>query len=495
MSDENKTFRPSDAAVDAEVDAALGDIDMDALYESNAPEQTATELTGEHPGKIMSIDVPKNEAMIDLGGKHQGIVPLDQWDGRMPTIGEDEAFVIERRDAEDELYRLNRKGKASRNATVETIEIGQVVEATVTGLNKGGLECRIGRALRAFMPSGQVDIHFHEDLSIFLNEKFEAKVQKIDKATKNVILSRRMVIEAERREKKKELMAEIQPGDVRSGTVSNIMDFGAFVDLGGADGLLHVSEMTYRRGVKPEDIVKKGDHVEVTVLSVDHDKNKISLSLRASMPNPWDNATEKYQVGSTVTGRVVKTTNFGAFVEVEEGIEGLLPISELSYQRVNRTTDVVKEGETVRLVILSMDPKSKKISFSLKAAAPDPWEGVEGKYAAGTEHVGTVTRVADFGAFVQLEPAVEGLVHISELSDKRVRQTSDVVKQGQQVTARVLSLDTEQRRLRLSLRSAKAIEADAKKNELPVTPDKTPAEKKAREKKLKKTPLKGGLDF
>ncbi|MEM6315463.1 MAG: S1 RNA-binding domain-containing protein, partial [Planctomycetota bacterium] len=403
--------------------------------------------------------------------------------------------VIERRDADDELYRLNRKGKASRNATVETIEIGQEVEATVTGLNKGGLECRIGRTLRAFMPSGQVDIHFHEDLSVFLNEKLEAKVQKIDKQTKNVILSRRVVIEAERREKKKELMQEIQPGDVRTGTVSNVMDFGAFVDLGGADGLLHVSEMTYRRGVKPSDIVKKGDHVEVKVLGIDHDKNKISLSLRAAMPDPWEGSDEKYAVGSSVTGRVVKTTNFGAFVEVEEGVEGLLPISELSYQRVNRTTDVVKEGETVRLVVLSLDAKKRKISFSLKAAAPDPWEGVEGKYATGTEHVGTVTRVAEFGAFVQLEPAVEGLVHISELSDRRVRATSDVVKEGQQVTARVLNLDTEQRRLRLSLRSEKSIAADKKKTDVPLTPEKSPAEKKAREKKLKKTPLKGGLDF
>ena len=445
---------------------------------------------------IGNVDFAHSEVMVELaGGMHQGVVPLEQWDGGDPAAGTAETFHVESYDEPANLYRLNREGKAGRNASFETLEVGQIVEALVTGVNKGGLECRIGRTVRAFMPAGQIDVVFHKDISLFLNEKVQARVQKLNRQSKDIVLSRRQVIEKERAAQKRELMDEIAEGDVRSGTISNVMEFGAFVDLGGADGLLHVSELSHNRHVKTEDVVKKGDKVEVKVLKIDRASGTRSRSrLRAAMADPWEGAAEKYQAGSTVTARVVKTTNFGAFLEAEEGLEGLLPMSEMSYHRVNRAEDVVREGETVRVIVLDIDPRKKKLTFSLKQTTEDPWAQVAEKYPEGSTHAATISRVADFGAFAQLEPAVEGLIHISELSDQRTRNVSDEVRQGQVVQAKILSLDPEQRRLRLSLRSDKAIERDQKSAD-PRTPDQTPEQKKARAKKLKKSPLKGGLDF
>ena len=493
------TYRPTDA-IDAEVDDALAGVDMDDIYASNTPDVTAgrgDQLSGEVGGVVRNVDFTHSEVMVDLvSGMHQGVVPLEQWDGGDPAINSAEAFNVESYDEDTNLYHLNRKGKAGRNATLDSLSVGQVIEAIVVGVNKGGLECRIGQSLKAFMPAGQVDVSFHKDISVFLNEKVQARVQKLDKHGRDIVLSRRQVIEKERAAKKQELLEEIQEGDVRQGVVSNVMDFGAFVDLGGADGLLHVSEMSHNRHVKPGDVVKKGDHVEVKVLKIDRDKNKISLSLRAAMADPWENAAERYKPGSTVTGRVVKTTNFGAFLEVDEGLEGLLPMSEMSYHRIGRAEDVVKEGETVRVMVLDLDEPRKKLTFSLKQTQEDPWAEVQARFPEGSTHPATITRVADFGAFAQLEPGLEGLIHISELADTRTRATSDVVREGQTVQARILNVDSEQRRLRLSLRSEKAIANDAKKQgDVKRTPDKSPEEIKARQKKLKKSPLKGGLDF
>ena len=239
------------------------------------------------------------------------------------------------------------------------------------------------------------------------------------------------------------------------------MDFGAFVDLGGADGLLHVSEMSHRRGVNPGDIVKVGDVVDVKIIKLDKETGKMSLSLKQAMPDPWVGAETHYATGSALTGRVTKVENFGAFIEVEEGIEGLLPVSEMSWQRIRHPSDVVKVGDTIKLVVLSLDPVNKKMSFSLKQAGPDPWATVKDRYAQDMVVTGTVTRVVDFGAFVELEPGLEGLVHISELAANRVRAASDVVKPGDEVKVRVLEVDREARRVSLSIRRAVEMEKPA----------------------------------
>jgi small subunit ribosomal protein S1 len=261
------------------------------------------------------------------------------------------------------------------------------------------------------------------------------------------------------------------------------MDYGAFIDLGGLDGLLHVSELTHRRGVKVADFVKVGDIVDVKIVRIDKETGKLGLSLKQMMADPWIGAETKYSAGTPVTGRVSRVENFGAFIEVEEGVEGLLPVSEISYQRIRHPSEILKEGDTLRLVVLTIDPLAKKMSFSLKQAGPDPWKTVSERYATDMTVEGTITRVVDFGAFVELEPGLEGLVHISELANNRVKSAGDVAKPGQTVRVRVMDIDPEGRRISLSLKQAIA-----------PAPVAAPAAAPSKGGKAKRPQLRGGLD-
>jgi small subunit ribosomal protein S1 len=296
------------------------------------------------------------------------------------------------------------------------------------------------------------------------------------------------VLEREREEQKKKLLEELAEGQIRRGTVRNVMDFGAFVDLGGVDGLLHVSEMSFRRNRSASEFVKIGDVVDVKILKIDREAGKLSLSLKqARGVDPWADAATKYAVGTIITGRVMKIESFGAFVEVEEGVEGLLPISEISYRRVKSVGEVLKDGDTIRLVVLSIDPLTRRMSFSLKQAGPDPWSTVHERYTTDSVVTGTVTRVVDFGAFVELEAGLEGLMHISELTDQRIRSAGDVVKPGQEVSVRILEIDKDNRRISLSLKRAVEIaKAEAAAAAAAAAP---PVKKK------KRPELRGGLDF
>jgi small subunit ribosomal protein S1 len=340
--------------------------------------------------------------------------------------------------------------------------------------------------MRAFMPSGQVDVFHVPDLEQFKGQKLQAEVLQFDKHAKNLVLSRRNVIERQREEQKKKLMEELAEGQIRRGTVRSVMDYGAFVDLGGVDGLLHVSEMTFQRGRQSAgSFVKTGDVVDVKILKIDPETGKLSLSLRqARGVDPWADAAIKYAVGTSVTGRVAKVENFGAFIEVEEGVEGLLPVSEISYQRVKHPSDVLKEGDTLKLVVLSINPVARKMSFSLKQAGPDPWKTVNDRYAVSTVVDGTVTRTVDFGAFVELEAGLEGLIHVSELSDQRNRAAGDLLKPGQSVRVLIQEIDKEGRRMSLSLKRVR--EYEAAPSATPAAPD---GPKKPR------PTLRGGLDF
>lgn len=488
--------RDADAELDAEIDAALGDTDVEQMMAAADTENaTAATLRGTQAGTVSRVDLSKGEVLVDLGGKHQAVVQARQWE-TPPSEGEFIEVDIERYDVDEGIYKAHRKGAARKVGGWEDLKVGQVVEATVTGMNKGGLECRVGpTAIRAFMPAGQVDTQFHKDISVFIGEKFAAKVSKLDKAERNVVLSRRAVVEAERREKREEVMKELAEGQVLTGTVKTVKDFGAFVDLGGVDGLLHVSQLTHRRMANAADFIKEGDSVEVHVDSVDKKGGKggpkISLSLSHRPPNPWESAESKYAVGTGVTGTVTRVENFGCFVEVEEGVEGLLPASEMSWRRIRHPSEVTNVGEQLRLIVIQLDAQAKKLTLSLKQAAGDPWGEATSKYEPGSVHKGKVTQVADFGAFVEFEPGVEGLIHISELSNNRVRRTEDVVQLGQEVNARVLQVDPEKRRLRLSLKERDL----AAEKAMAVDIEKRKGEKKQREKRLAKKPLKGGLDF
>jgi small subunit ribosomal protein S1 len=444
-------------------------------------------------GKIVSIG--KDDAFVELGGKSQGIVPLLQF-AEPPAVGAEMEFLVDRYDEKEGIIILSVKGAAAANVTWENLEVGQIVEGTVTGMNKGGLELEV-KGMRAFMPAGQVDLFFHKDISIFLGQRLQAEVTKFERNAKNLVLSRRNILEREKEEKKKETLKDLAVGQMRKGTVRSVMDFGAFVDLGGVDGLIHVSEMSHRRGVKPSDFVKPGDVVDVKVMKMDPASGKISLSLKQAMPDPWTGIEGRYTIGTQVTGRVAKVENFGAFVEVEEGIEGLLPVSEISYTRIRHPGDVVKVGDTIKLSVIKLDPGAKKLTFSLKAAGPDPWKDAKDKYTVNTNVTGKVTRTVDFGAFIEVEPGLEGLVHISELAGHRVKSVGEVVKVGQEVQARVLDLDPASRRMSLSIR--RATEPPPKQ----LTPEEIAAQEAAakaaaiaaEKKKKKRAELKGGLDW
>lgn len=485
-----ETFRPNtDSALDQQVEAALEGASLEHLYgfdkpvESAAPPGQGSDHPNERPGLITRVDVIRGEVFVHMGGKDQGVVPLVQYE-TPPHVGAQEIFVVDRFDEHEQMFVLSRRGAVSA-AAWDTIHVGQLVEGTVTGMNKGGLEMQLGQ-LRGFMPAGQVDLVFHKDISIFLGQKMQVEVSQVDRKGRNIIVSRRRVLERERDQAKAKLLAELEVGQTRRGTIRNVMDYGAFVDLGGVDGLLHVSEMSYRRNVKPADLVKVGDIVDVQVIKLDKETQKVSLSLKAAMPDPWVTAETRYAVGTPVTGRVTRVESFGAFIEVEDGIEGLLPISEMSWQRVRNAREIAKEGNLLSLVVITLEPANKKITFSLKQAVADPWKEVPGKYPKGSVVEGTVLRIAEFGAFVELEKGVEGLVHISELADRRVNAVADVVKPNDRVQVRVLEVDPENRRISLSIRRAK----EPATPEPVAVPTSTAAAKKKRDR-----PLRGGLDF
>ena len=481
--DYKEKFRPDTAALDKEIESALGDLSIDDLYGSAEQQEVGdSRAKGTRKGRIVAVN--PDDVLVDFGGKSQGVAPMEQFEVE-PKVGDEMEFDVEKYDAREGLLILKKKGAASSSVSWENLEIGQIVEGNVTGLNKGGLEVDV-KGMRAFMPAGQVDIYFNPDLSVFIGQRVKAEVTQFDPRAKNLILSRRNILEREKEEAKGKLMEELAEGQVRRGTVRSVMDYGAFVDLGGVDGLLHVSEISFRRGHKPSEFVKVGDVIDVKVLKIDRDAGKLSLSLKqARGVDPWLDAATKYNVGTQITGRVTKVESFGAFIEVEEGVEGLLPVSEMSWQRIKHPSDVVREGDTVRLVVLNVDQVARKMSFSLKQAGPDPWKEVNDKYATDMVTSGTVTRTVDFGAFVELEPGLEGLVHISELSDRQVRQTTDVVKPGQAVQVRVIEIDKEARRISLSIKRA----AGAAAASVAAAPAAPAAQGK------RKTPLRGGLDF
>jgi small subunit ribosomal protein S1 len=486
-------FRLDESALDQEIDAALAGVQLDELYAKDREgtgEVASATGTGKSSRRGRIVAVNKDDAFVDFGGKSQGICSMLQFETE-PKVGEEFDFQVQKYDTREGLLVLTRKGSLATGVSWENLEVGQVVEGTVTGMNKGGLELEV-KSMRAFMPAGQVDMYHVPDLTQFIGQKFLAEVTQFEPHQKNLILSRRNVLEREREEQKKKLLLELAEGQIRRGTVRSVMDFGAFVDLGGVDGLLHVSEMTFKRGRQnAAEFVKAGDVLDVKVLRIDKETGKLSLSLKQALgTDPWAEAATKYATGTEITGRVTKVENFGAFIEVEEGMEGLLPVSEISWQRIRHPSDVVKEGDTVRLVVLSVDPAQRRISFSLKQAGPDPWKTVKEKLAVGMTTTGTVTRLADFGAFVELEPGLEGLIHVSELSNQRVRTPGDVVKVGQEVSVRVIDLDAEGRRVSLSMRQQPGTPAGAKAATAAVS-----AAAIAPVVKKKRPQLRGGLEF
>jgi len=456
----------TDQALEHEIAAALGGKSVEQLMsedeQADAPEantETPKDETG-HPdlrhevrrGRIAAIR--GEDVFVELTGdtgKMQGVVPAVQFD-RAPRLGSIMDFVVDHVDEKQGLIFLSREGAINRS-TWDQLQRDAVVEARVIAKNKGGLELEMPGGIAAFMPASQIDLHHIDNLESFVGQKIEAIVQEIDRKSKKVVLSRRHLLLDRQAKGKEKLLAELEVGQVREGKVSNIVDFGAFVDLGGIDGLVHVSDMSYSHVDKPKDVLKPGQAVTVKVLKIDTEGQRISLGLKQIQPDPWESMGDKIKVGDQLSARVIRNASFGSFIEVEPGVEGLLPVSEISWKRIHKPEEVVQEGQVLRLAVIGVDLAKRRITLSLKQALGDPWIGAERKYAKDSLVQGKVLGTTDFGAFVELETGVEGLAHISELADKHVAVVTDVLNVGDTKQFRVLDISEEDRKVRLSVKA------------------------------------------
>jgi small subunit ribosomal protein S1 len=472
VNNENE-FRPTadiDENLQKEIDDALGAMSVeDLLNEQVAAAPTGDADTPAEVGLIARKVTPSGQKLyvsivqaidgdnifVDLGGKSQGLLTTSQFDDdKLPNVGDEVEFTISNRSSDDGLVMLSRSG-AVEAANWDSLEVGAVVAGTVTGHNKGGLEVKVN-SIRAFMPISQVERFGGVDadaLPDYVNQKVTATVMECRPRDKKLVISRRAYLDSQAAENRTAIFENLNEGDTVTGTVKTIMPYGAFIDLGGADGLLHVREMSYARINNPRDVVQEGMELSVKVISIDREAEKIGLSLKAAKPDPWLVAATNYHEGDRVSGTIVKLMDFGAFVALEDGIEGLIPVSELSFKRVHHPKEVVAEGQAVEVKVLSVDPSRQRMSLSLKQLGDDPWTGASARWAVGNKVTGTVMRTTDFGAFVQLAEGVEGLVHISELSDQHVKSVDAVVREGDSVEVRILDVNEETHRISLSMKA------------------------------------------
>jgi small subunit ribosomal protein S1 len=477
-----------DEALEREIQEALGGKSIEELLDENAPMPRRDERQAGPigPGSIVKAriaGIDRQAVLVEIGPKDQGLVPQDQFE-QEPKVGDVLELEVSRYDRDEDMWILSRKG-AVEHASWETVGMGQTVEAMVTGMNKGGLEVSFG-GINAFMPISQVSVYRVEDASEYIGKKIRCQVVEVDRRDRRVIVSGRALMELENQQKREQLMAELKEGDIREGIVRQVMPYGAFVDLGGVDGLVHVSQIAYTRVEDPAKVLQNGMKVNVKVLKIDKDTGKVSLGMKQVGPDPWTGVENKYPPGTLVNGVITRVADFGGFCQIEPGLEGLIPISELSWtQRVKHPSEMLTAGQEVQAVVLAVDEQRKRVSLSIKQARANPWLGASQKFPANKELAGTVSRIADFGAFVTLEPGVEGLVHISEISDQRVRKVEDVLKLGQQVNVKVLEVDEQGRRVSLTMKGV--VQADQELPPLQI--GSSPAQAKKR-----KAPLKGGLD-
>jgi small subunit ribosomal protein S1 len=410
-------------------------------------------------GRIVSgkvVEVIGDQVVVDVGYKSEGLVPLNEWeDEPPPQPGENVEVLLEGMEDETGEIVLSRK-KAHRMRAWEMVisryHEGDVVKGRVTRKIKGGLLVDIG--VNVFLPASQVDIRRPSDIADYIDQEIECMILKIDESRRNIVVSRRKLIEITREQQKRQLLEEIAVGQMRKGTVKNIADFGAFVDLGGIDGLLHITDMSWGRISHPSDMLKIDDQVEVMVLHVDKDREKIALGLKQKSPSPWENVEKKYPVGTRVTGEVVNVMSYGAFVKLEEGIEGLVHISEMSWtKRINHPSELVNSGDRIEVVVLGINKDKQEISLGMKQTQVNPWDQVAGKYPPGTMVEGTVRNLTNYGAFIEIEEGIDGLLHISDMSwTRKIGHPNEILEKGQRISCQVLNVDQDRKRIALGLK-------------------------------------------
>jgi small subunit ribosomal protein S1 len=440
------------------------EFDMDLLL-GNSPGVEAGNIV---PGRV--IEIVGDQVVVDVGYKSEGLVPLNEWeDGEeAPKPGDEIEVLLEGMDDDTGEVVLSRK-KAHRMRAWERVTSkhreGDVVSGKVTRKIKGGLLVDIG--INAFLPASQVDIRRPPDIADYLDREVRCVILSIDEDRRNIVLSRRRLIETERVALRENLMSEIAVGQIRTGTVKNLADFGAFVDLGGLDGLLHITDMGWERLKHPSDRLRVDDQIEVMILNVDQERGKIALGLKQLTANPWEQVAEKYAVGARVTGEVVNVMSYGAFVKLEPGVEGLVHVSEMSWtRRINHPSEVAQAGDQVEVVVLGINQQKREISLGMKQTQADPWDLVAEKYPPGTTVEGTVRNLTNYGAFVEVEEGIDGLLHVSDMSwTRKIGHPNEVLEKGQSVTCQVLNVDQDRKRIALGL---KQMQQDPWESDIPA---------------------------
>jgi len=441
-----------DNASGQEEDSA--EINIEEMYEQSLRQIQEGELI---TGEIIKID--EEYVLVDIGYKSEGIIPIREFkdtDGKVTAKAGDKVDVVLERKENDEgvvTLSMERAKKIKVWDQIRDIQNSDgIIQGKVIHRVKGGLSIDVG--LPAFLPGSQIDLQPIRDLDSLVGKVLDLKILKYNKRRNNIIVSRRALLEAERVKHKAKTLSLIEEGSVLTGKVKNITDYGLFVDLGGIDGLLHITDMSWGRVSHPSTMYQRGDEITVKVISFDREKERVSLGIKQLKPDPWAEAPKKFAVGEKVTGRVVNITDYGAFIEIEEGVEGLIHISEMSWtKKVKHPSQIVSIGDTIEAVVLNLDTENKRVSLGIKQIKPNPWNVIEEKYPVGTIIEGRIKNITDFGLFIGIDEDIDGLVHISDISwTKKIKHPSELYKKGDEVQAKVLSIDKESERFSLGIK-------------------------------------------
>jgi small subunit ribosomal protein S1 len=402
------------------------------------------------------LEIRPREVLVDIGYKSEGVIPLAEFeDVENLEVGDEVAVLLERLENDEGMVVLSKEKAAYRqnwNKIASVFQEDGLIKGKVKSVVKGGLMVNIG--VEAFLPASQIDIVPPKDLQQFVGNTYDFKIVKINDDRRNVVLSRRELIEQERSEKRQKFMDSVKVGDRVTGTVKNLTDFGAFIDLDGMDGLLHITDMSWGRLGHPSELVKVGQQIEVQVLDINKEKERVSLGLKQLQKNPWDQIEERFPAGQKVKGKITNLVPYGAFVELEEGVEGLIHVSELSWtKRIMRPSDILSVGQEVEAVVLGVNKEEQKISLGLRQLEPNPWDEIEKKFTIGSRVKGTIRNMTAYGAFVELEEGIDGMIHVSDLSwTRKINHPSEVFKKGDEVEAEVIDIDKTNQRISLGIK-------------------------------------------
>ena len=402
------------------------------------------------------IEVRPKEVLIDIGYKSEGVIPANEFqDIKTVKVGDEVNVLIEKLEDKDGMVVLSKEKaefKQNWDRILTICNEGGTVTGKVKAVVKGGLLVNIG--VEAFLPASQIDIIPPKNLTGFVGNSYEFKVVKINQERQNIVLSRRELIEQERTERRQKLLTEMTPGDIRKGTVKNITDFGAFIDLNGLDGLLHITDMSWGRIGHPSEILKVGQELDVVVLDINREKERVSLGLKQKLANPWESIESRFQVGNRVKGKVVNLVPYGAFVELEPGVEGLVHVTELSWtKRIAKPSDVLKADQEIEAVVLGVNREEQKISLGIRQLEANPWDKALEKYPPGTRVKGRIRNLTSYGAFIELEEGLDGMIHVSDISwTRKINHPSEVLKKGEEVEAVVLEIDKANQRIAVGVK-------------------------------------------